>query len=336
MEALNFRVIDDNILQYMHVGLFLVDRVYELLDKALSDVNARNFPPFGFKYFVTNILSYFPIDNPNPASHAETLEAFNIPHETANEKLSLEEIEELLVSGWGEVRREFYIAILKEFEEQFEGPKNPRQHVNPLQKIRDKRIESLYPNGLDEVRASLEKSYGDTQQVIFNNGLKLLPVPGDGNCFFHALQAGDVGNLRGRVVEHMRANRGQYTNFVTGDFDKYLDNMSQNGTWADHVEVMAAMRVLGRPIVVISANSGAINNKTDLQNLRNSGFNFERPIFVFYNGVNHYDALNVRVGHDPRAILEQLIGEAPEQPEPAELSEAPEKEKKPKPMKGRK
>lgn len=68
------------------------------------------------------------------------------------------------------------------------------------------------------------------------------------------------------------------------------------------------MRLLDRPIVIIGLD-GAVRNPTEV-----AGYEVGRvkhqysgePIFVSYNGTNHYDALLLKAGFNSRAILARL------------------------------
>ena len=71
--------------------------------------------------------------------------------------------------------------------------------------------------------------------------LREVQVLGDGNCQFRALSEQLYGNedshkaIRARVVEHLRDNETKYAGFVEGTYEKYVDVMSQEGTWGDHI-----------------------------------------------------------------------------------------------------
>jgi hypothetical protein len=79
--------------------------------------------------------------------------------------------------------------------------------------------------------------------------------------------------------------------------------------WATHVEIEVLMRVLNRSIIVIE-NNGKVTNPYDAQ--RFSG----EPIFVYYNGHNHYDAFLLKEGFNGRSILQILLSNLSDKADP--------------------
>ncbi|XP_035697782.1 uncharacterized protein LOC118430856 [Branchiostoma floridae] len=100
-------------------------------------------------------------------------------------------------------------------------------------------------------------------------GLRFRPeVPGDGNCMFHAvsdqvfLTEGrniDHLTLREQAVDHLRRNprnaRGDHlSDFIPNQtWEEYLDTMSRDGTWGDHVVLQAMADMLGRDVIIVSS-----------------------------------------------------------------------------------
>jgi hypothetical protein len=64
-------------------------------------------------------------------------------------------------------------------------------------------------------------------------------------------------------------------------------------------EIVALMHVLKRPVMLIDADLTVIRN--DL-----NGFSGD-PIFIYYDGCNHYGALILEEGTDPREVLTRLL-----------------------------
>jgi hypothetical protein len=135
--------------------------------------------------------------------------------------------------------------------------------------------------------------------ILSAKGLRVQIVPGDGDCFFHSVLAGidsrmDAKLLREEIAEHIASNPGLYSEFVEGnDVAAHVAGL-RNNAWADDTEVMAAMRVLGRPIIVLDSGT-TVRNVSHIQQLYGSsdqaGLDFTKPIFVYYNGQNHYNAV---------------------------------------------
>ncbi|CAM0943096.1 unnamed protein product [Alopecurus aequalis] len=71
-------------------------------------------------------------------------------------------------------------------------------------------------------------------------------VKGDGNCQFRALsdqlyQTPDHHEfVRAQIVSQLKSNRDAYDGYVPMAYDEYLDKVSRNGEWGDHVTLQAA------------------------------------------------------------------------------------------------
>lgn len=120
-------------------------------------------------------------------------------------------------------------------------------------------------------------------------GLSYQQVPGDGHCLFHAvgLHVGqDQASLRRLAAEHLENHKDFYRAFIPAGqaLENYIQVLKEGKEWADNIEIEILMRVLDRQIIVIGPD-GNIQNRDTLERR----FNGE-PIFVFYNGRDHYDA----------------------------------------------
>lgn len=178
---------------------------------------------------------------------------------------------------------------------------------------------------------------------IFNSHFEMVGTIGDGNCFFRAVayQSSELGasadghhEARMRACQIMEVNRDDYTGFIQplaehkfsritpvgcirtrdgldiGDgpqnrnhyFAAYVVKMGQLGTYATELQIRALSIALDCPIVVFAQRS----NGEVLPTIHGEDLPGE-PIFVHYNGVNHYSALNITAS-DPRVILGQIQG----------------------------
>jgi ankyrin repeat protein len=173
-----------------------------------------------------------------------------------------------------------------------------------------------------------------SKEPILNEmaNLDQIPVPGDGHCLYHAVAlylGTDQSALRQEVAQYIAAHRAEFAELIQGlnsdrSLDDFIRDIKNGVEWADHIEITVLMRITQRPIVVIGPN-GEIRNRDVFQSQTGS------PIFVSYNGVDHYNALIKRelkasnamsvqsrthssahirsVKHDMGALLEALCPE---------------------------
>ncbi|EGC28914.1 hypothetical protein DICPUDRAFT_85026 [Dictyostelium purpureum] len=123
---------------------------------------------------------------------------------------------------------------------------------------------SLDPTPLNET----EKAYIRLNERI--ELYQLMPkkeIPGDGNCQMHALSDQIFGDLehsviiRNNIVDWLRKNKGFYlpngetlSDFVTtNSWEEYCDSMSKNGTWGDHLTLVAAAEIYKINISIVSS-----------------------------------------------------------------------------------
>ncbi len=132
-------------------------------------------------------------------------------------------------------------------------------------------------------------------------GLCYQEIEGDGHCLFNAvaLYVGqDQAQLRNRVAHHISAHLEEYRAMITSlnprrNVDDYLTALRSGEEWADHLEIAILMKVFNRPIVIIE-DDGAFRRGLEL-----GSFTGE-PIFVYYNGHNHYNAYLLAHGWEDR------------------------------------
>ena len=159
-----------------------------------------------------------------------------------------------------------------------------------------------------KVNAEVRKEEGinGTMPPVID-GLQFQKVPGDGHCLFHAvgLYVNESQNfLRRIVVAHLEHNLEDYRGFFAlkkgQTVENYIQAVKAGKEWADNIEIEILMRVLNKPIIVIGPH-GDIRNKDALDR----GFTGE-PIFVYYNGRDHYDVFLLKERADPFHILKCL------------------------------
>lgn len=150
--------------------------------------------------------------------------------------------------------------------------------------------------------------------IEFRNGKKLQgviyqEVQKNGQCLYQVVclyltHKEDPEWLRRLVAAHIEHNMSEFAEFIQPPagvtIQDYLRDIRNGIEWADHIEIEVLMRVLNRPIVIIGPD-GKIRNQQDIQRFKG------KPIFTFYNGHNHYDALICKNNYSEQQILGQLI-----------------------------
>ncbi|MFH4976550.1 hypothetical protein AB6A40_003259 [Gnathostoma spinigerum] len=102
---------------------------------------------------------------------------------------------------------------------------------------------------------------GDLRAQLATLGLTLRDIPGDGNCLFRALgdqlDGHSMNHVKHRMdtVRYMIANRSHFEPFIDVPFDRYMDNLSQPGTYAGHEALVAFARLHGVNIIIHQLNS---------------------------------------------------------------------------------
>jgi hypothetical protein len=137
-------------------------------------------------------------------------------------------------------------------------------------------------------------------------GLQYTLIPGDGHCLYNAVAlylGQDVTTLRQEVADYLEAHVENYRDVIEANssrtIEEYIYDVRNTNEWADDLEINVLMRIYGRPIYVIDPVGNIRNRANEVE------VNGE-PIFVYYNGHNHYDGLVRIEGFTSEQILESL------------------------------
>ncbi len=163
-----------------------------------------------------------------------------------------------------------------------------------------------------EIFECLKSFYRESAIPAIYQGLQPEIIIGDGDCLYRAVtyylgQGEDVAFLRNRVATNLEQNAAlrEFAPLANGQtLPQYIANIRSTHQWADNLEINILMRLLDRPIVVIGPE-GTIRNVNEVRQYPGE------PIFVYYNGVDHYDVFTLRGGYDGRTILIEMLQEDP-------------------------
>jgi small GTP-binding protein len=172
-------------------------------------------------------------------------------------------------------------------------------------------LEQLPFNSNSVLSSSSSCSSTNVARSVSNDalcGLQYQPVPDDGHCLFHAvgLYLGkDQNTLRTEVATYLNEHLDEFRDFISPllkldqTLEMYIEALRSGKEWADNIEIEIIQRVTNCPIIIIRPNA----NPTIPDNLDHYP---EKPIFVYYNDHNHYDAFILVSDADPSDILARI------------------------------
>jgi|GEM_PF-6868353 len=158
---------------------------------------------------------------------------------------------------------------------------------------------------------------------IHDERLVFRRVAGDGHCFFESLaQTLEIEGrvLRRKVSSYMRTHRDEYIHLFPSPsaFERRLSAIAQGRSlrrnsvdnpdhWGGETELNAVVGLFQRPVAVLQEGRRPWVFPADWQEATTEEY---EPIFVHYNGRDHYDAYLVKDGASGRELLAELEGMA--------------------------
>jgi hypothetical protein len=151
------------------------------------------------------------------------------------------------------------------------------------------------------INESMQRTLSNIPELYYQE------IPGDGHCLFAAvgLYLGEnQGFIRSKVSSNLEHNLDEFRGFIQlaegQTLEDYFEAVRSGKEWASHVEIEILMRLLDRPILSIGP-TGRLINPQDAERFKGE------PIFVAYNGHNHYDCYLLRQGTSGREVLNKLL-----------------------------
>ena len=131
--------------------------------------------------------------------------------------------------------------------------------------------ERIYESGMTEYKRFMDKKENKErlESRLRKNGFCLKDVPADGNCQFYSISDqiyGDITHadeIRCATTEWLRSNSYKEIDgtplccFISDEtWDEYCDKIGRNGTWGDHMTLVAMANVYNLKIMIISSVRG--------------------------------------------------------------------------------
>lgn len=151
---------------------------------------------------------------------------------------------------------------------------------------------------------SNNNTINSSNNIIINNKIyKKINVPGDGHCFYRsvAYQLKNKLNLN-YTISHLRILASNYmenhkTLFINSynmnqhnglTYNEYVRQIKNTNIWAENDSIVALQKALK---IKIHIYTNGVCGLSQIVNGSTCEDNFESNIKVFYNGIDHYDAL---------------------------------------------
>ncbi|EGC29309.1 hypothetical protein DICPUDRAFT_159121 [Dictyostelium purpureum] len=198
----------------------------------------------------------------------------------------------------------------KLINEQYQQQQQQYQKFQPL--VNTRGLSSTQPLKLNETQMAEIRL---KERIQLYSLMVRREIPGDGNCQIHSLSDQIYGDLchsrliRSNIAQWLRNNKdfklpngASLSNFVSeASWEDYCSNMSKNGTWGDHLTLVAAAELYKTNITIISSvasqNSFFIEIKPRIKSDRN--------IILSHFSEFHYGSLS-QMCRTPRDVAKQV------------------------------
>ena len=132
-------------------------------------------------------------------------------------------------------------------------------HGNP-HSTSSKEITNTGNNDLFAQIDAMKEPYDSLIKKLDERNLEDVDVPGDGNCFFHAVAnmiefQKSAEDVRAAASHYFLSNPEEFIDSIVEDPNKVAMRMHTDGSWADHYAVQATADALGITVDIISSDS---------------------------------------------------------------------------------
>lgn len=108
--------------------------------------------------------------------------------------------------------------------------------------------------------------------------------------------------LRMQAVEELRRRKEEVLWFLEGDFDAYVEAMSQPHVWGGEPEILMLAQVLNRPIHVYMEETREWYVRIAEYGGQKEDGGCVQPVDILFHGQGHYESLERRVPELPSKL----------------------------------
>ncbi|XP_022252713.1 OTU domain-containing protein 5-A-like isoform X2 [Limulus polyphemus] len=173
------------------------------------------------------------------------------------------------------------------------------QIVVPLLKVPENKDHSGYNSGDEYDRPfemwteeELEEREKNFEKKMRKKGFIIKEMCEDGACMFRAVADQVYGDqemhsvVRKQCMDYMAKNADYYSQYVTEDFEKYIERKRCDHIHGNHVEMQALSEIFNRPIEVYHYSNEPINTFHGIHKTDNE------PIRLSYHKNIHYNSIS--------------------------------------------
>eukprot|EP01129_Flabellula_baltica_P002835 TRINITY_DN12735_c0_g1_i1.p1 TRINITY_DN12735_c0_g1~~TRINITY_DN12735_c0_g1_i1.p1 ORF type:complete len:408 (+),score=100.91 TRINITY_DN12735_c0_g1_i1:1294-2517(+) len=132
---------------------------------------------------------------------------------------------------------------------------------------------------------------GTLRRKLKEVGYVIEEMAPDGNCLFRSVADQIYGDpekhmlVRTLCMDFMEKERDHYSQFITQEFNEYIERKRQPRCYGNHIELQAIAELYNRPVEIYTYDAEPLNLFQDLYQTDNP------PIRISYHYGNHYNSV---------------------------------------------
>ena len=117
----------------------------------------------------------------------------------------------------------------------------------------------------------------------------------DGNCLFRSVADRVYGDaemhdvVRRLCIEHIDQSRDHFSQYITEDFNAYIQRKRRDGVYGNHLEIQAISEIYNRPVHVYDVH-GSADEPMNAFATSTEG-ELGAPLRLSYHGRSHYNVI---------------------------------------------